>query len=467
MKRVLAMVGLAGLAIGIVTWNATPAAVGQNQASPRSDEPPTTLKEDLKHAKSLSRAFNFAATTIAPSVVHITEFSRVIERQSFFGPGREVVRPTGAGSGVIVTADGYILTNNHVISGAEKVRVKLSDEREFDGRVVGVDPATDLGVVKIDATGLRAASWGDSDALDVGEWVIAVGSPFGQFDNTVTAGIISAKGRTGLQGQGEDKFEDFIQTDAAINPGNSGGPLVNLEGQVVGINSQIASRTGGSVGIGFSIPATISRAVMDMLIKNGRADRGGIGIYMADAKDGSARSGVRVTSINKDGPADKAGIEVGDVITRFNGKPIDSANKLRNAIAFTSPGTSVEVERLREGKSKVVSLAVGDRTDFVPGSQAVKRFGFSVDTLPRQEARRIGSTGVYVTNIEALGPAAQAQVPLQPRDIIVSVDDQDVENAQEFDDIMRKHKRDTVRLNVIRPGWNGLEKGFLDIPARR
>ncbi len=447
------------------------AAMGQGPRAERQDDP-ASIKEDLKHARSLSRAFNHAATTIAPSVVHITEFSRVIERQGFFGPGREVVRPTGAGSGVIVTTDGFILTNNHVISGAEKVRVKMSDDREFDGRVIGVDPATDLGVVKIEASNLKAATWGDSDALEVGEWVIAVGSPFGEFDNTVTAGIVSAKGRTGLQAQSEEHFEDFIQTDAAINPGNSGGPLVNLEGQVVGINSQIASRSGGSVGIGFSIPASISRSVMDMLIKNGRADRGAIGINgLAVPPEDMMRalkvkSGVRVGVVVPDGPAAKAGLAPGDVITRFNGRTVDSVNKLRNAIAFTSPGSSAEVERVRDGKSSVITVAVGDRVDFAPGSQAVKRFGFSVDTLPRPDARRLGVSGVYVTNIEALGPAAQAAEPLQLRDVIVSIDNKDITDAQEFDEVMRKHKGESVRLNVIRAGWRGLEKGYIDIPAR-
>jgi serine protease Do len=472
MKRTLA--GVAACSVVMLALFA-PVAAGQG---PRSEAPTKpseqpSIQEDLKHARSLSRAFNHAAMTIAPSVVHITEYSRVVERQSFFGPAREVVRPTGAGSGVIVSNDGYILTNNHVISGAEKVRVKMADDREFDGRVIGVDPATDLGVVKIDTSNLKAAKWGDSDSLDIGEWVIAVGSPFGEFDNTVTAGIVSAKGRTGLQAQSEERFEDFIQTDAAINPGNSGGPLVNLDGEVVGINSQIASRTGGSVGIGFSIPTSIARSVMDMLIKNGRADRGAIGINdmavpPADMLQAlKVKSGVRVGTVVRGGPADKAGLASGDVITRFNGRPVDSVNKLRNAIAFTPPGTKAEIERVRDGASGVVTVAVGDRADFLPGSQAVKRFGFSVRTLPRQEARRLGLSGVYVSNVEALGPAAQARVPLQERDIIVNVDGTDVADDQQFDDVLRKHPGDVLRLHVVRFGWQGPEKGYLDIPARK
>ena len=465
MNRVLAGVGMGIVAVS--SWG-SPSALGQG---PRP-EPPATLAQDLKVARSLSRAFNHAATTIAPSVVHITEFSRVLERQNFFGPAREVVRPTGAGSGVIVSTDGYILTNNHVISGAEKVRVKLATGTEYDGRVIGTDPATDLGVVKIEASNLKAAEWGDSDILDIGEWVIAVGSPFGEFDNTVTAGIVSAKGRTGLQGQSDERFEDFIQTDAAINPGNSGGPLVNLEGQIVGINSQIASRTGGSVGIGFSIPSSISRSVMDMLIKRGRAERGAIGINNMAVPPPDmmqvlkVKSGVRIGAVSPGSPADRAGLQTGDVITKFNGRSIDSVNRLRNAIAFTPPGTEAELERVRDGKSSMVSLVVGDRADFVAGSQALRKFGFAVKTLPPQDARRLGMKGVFVSSIEALGPAAQASVPLQERDIIVGVDGRDVGSAEEFDQAMKAQGGGKVRLNIVRPGWQGFEKGYLDIPER-
>jgi serine protease Do len=210
-----------------------------------------------------------------------------------------------------------------------------------------------------------------------------------------------------------------------------------------------------------------------MLIKNGRADRGAIGINdmavpPADMLQAlKVKSGVRVGTVVRGGPADKAGLASGDVITRFNGRPVDSVNKLRNAIAFTPPGTKAEIERVRDGASGVVTVAVGDRADFLPGSQAVKRFGFSVRTLPRQEARRLGLSGVYVSNVEALGPAAQARVPLQERDIIVNVDGTDVADDQQFDDVLRKHPGDVLRLHVVRFGWQGPEKGYLDIPARK
>ncbi|MBX3375996.1 MAG: trypsin-like peptidase domain-containing protein [Phycisphaeraceae bacterium] len=460
------------VAVGLLaSWSVV--AVAQPIAEERSASGQASVREDLKVARSLSRAFNHAATTIEPSVVHITEFSRTVERQGFFGPAREVIRPTGAGSGVIVTSDGYILTNHHVIAGAEKVRVKLADDREFDGRVIGSDPATDLGVVKVEASNLKAAEWGDSDALEVGEWVIAVGSPFGQFNNSVTAGIVSAKGRTGLTALSEERFEDFIQTDAAINPGNSGGPLVNLEGQVVGINSQIASRSGGSVGIGFSIPTSIARSVMDMLIRNGRADRGAIGINDLAVPPAEmmralqVRSGVRIGAVVEGGPADKAGLKAGDVITRFNGRVIDSVNRLRNAIAFTPPGSAAEVERVRDGKSAMVTLTVGDRSDFVPGSQAVKRFGFAVKTVPPADARRLGLNGVYVSEIEVLGPAAQAPTPLQRGDIIVALNNREVADAEEFDIFMRRYRGESLRLNVIRPGWPSPQRGYIDLTARQ
>ncbi len=458
---------LKGVGLSVILFGLSGSVLAQPELKTKPDPTPASIKEDLKFAKSLSRAFNHAATTIRPSVVHITEFSKVYQRQGFWGPVEEVVRPTGAGSGVIVSADGYILTNNHVIDGAERVKVKLADEREFDGRVIGTDPATDLGVVKIEASNLSPATFGDSDDLDVGEWVLAVGSPFGEFDNTVTAGIVSATGRTGLAAQSDDKFEDFIQTDAAINPGNSGGPLVNLEGLVVGINSQIASRTGGSVGIGFSIPSSISRSVMDMLIKSGRVERGAIGINnMAVAPKGSGKfSGVMVGFILPGSPAEKAGLKNGDIVTRFNGRPVDTVNRLRNAIAFTPPGTVADLEVASESKARALKVTIGDRTDFVSGSQALKKFGFSVDTLDPQVARQLGTRGVIVKQVEPLGPAAQVKTPLIATDIIVNVDGQPITDVSTFDDLMKANQNNKVRLDIIR-GW-GRQKGYIDIPARK
>jgi serine protease Do len=439
-------------------------ATAQDTRRPANAE--TTLQQDLKAARSLSRAFQHAAGLISPSVVHITQERTV--SPGFFQAAR--LMPVGAGSGVVVSKDGYILTNNHVIEGAEQVLVKLPDGRELKGRVIGLDPATDLGVVRVEAENLTPATFGDSDALEVGEWVLAVGSPFGVFDNTVTAGIISAKGRTGLQSASDERNEDFLQTDAAINPGNSGGPLVNLDGQVVGINSQIATRTGGYQGIGFSIPATIARAVMDQLIRTGRVDRGGIGITMAPlTPDNAARigyngtEGVIIQQVTPRSPADKAGLLPGDVIVRFNGKPVGTMARLNNAIAFTAPGGKATVDVVRDGRGMKFDVGIADRDEIVPGNRARKLYGFTVRTLPDQYAQRLGMNGVRVESVEELGAAAQADPPLQPNDVIVRVNGRPTPDADTFDDVVSSLTRARIRLDVVR----GYQRGYIDVEPRR
>ena len=438
---------------------------------------PDTTADDLKVARSLSRAFNHAAETIAPSVVHVTQRGTMYYRDSFFGPmKRQDDVAKGAGSGVIVSADGYILTNNHVVTGAEKVTVKIQDQRELEGKVIGVDPPTDLAVIKIDAHDLKPASFGDSEVLDVGEWVLAVGSPFGQFDNTVTAGIVSAKGRTGLAGATDERNEDYIHTAAAINPGNSGGPLVNLEGRVVGINSQIATRTGGSEGVGFSIPATIVRPVMDQLISHGRVDRGGIGITMAPLTPKNAEtigysgdSGVIINSIQPDSPAAKAGLHAGDVVVHFNGRPVNSIARLTNAIAFTPPGTTAELDIVRAGSGMKIDVPVANRDDIIEGKRAGRLYGFTVVTLPEQLVRRYRRQGVVVENIEPNGPAATnatsggTATPLESGDIIVAVNSQPTPDASTFDAVVAAAGRVRLRLSVIR----GMDSGYIDVPPRK
>jgi serine protease Do len=466
---------------GPLALAAPPDAPSAGEAAVQPREP--SIEESIRVARSLSKAFNHAAETIEPSVVHITQLSRVAVRRSFFEPAETQLAPTGMGSGVIVTGDGYVLTNNHVIDGAERVQVKLMDGRELDGRVVGADPATDLGVVKIDAANLTPARFGDSDKLDVGEWVLAVGSPFGEFDNTVTAGIISAKGRTGLRpgnasdtGLGRDeRFEDFVQTDAAINPGNSGGPLVNLDGQVVGINSQIASRSGGSVGIGFSIPTGIARPVMDMIINKGRVERGWLGITMSQwrsgdggavgGNSGAGRAGVIVENVVPGGPASRAGFQKGDVIVKFNGHPTDTVNHLKNLIAFTPPGTDASIDVLRDGKPLALSTTLVDTTEgrsMLPGGKGLPRFGLTVQTLPPKAIPQLNTEAVIINSLDQLGPAAEAGLLID--DVILRVQGNAVGTAEEFDSAVQAVKRDRVRLDIYRPRTN--QTGYVTVSAR-
>lgn len=437
-------------------------------------------REHITHARGLSEAFRHAAETIGPSVVHITQINRVIVRRNFFDPGEARFQPTGLGSGIIVSPDGHILTNNHVIANAERLTVKLSDQRELPAAILGTDPASDLAVLKVDASSLPVARFADSDALHVGEWVLAVGSPFG-FDNTVTAGIVSAKGRVGLAAQTDERYEEFIQTDAAINPGNSGGPLVNLEGRVVGISNQIATRSGGSVGLGFAIPSTIAQPVAEAIIRNGRVERGWLGITMVDLAPtppgGTETRGVLVQTLVPGGPAERAGLLPGDIITRFNGRPIETSNRLKNAIAFTPPGSSVNVDLVRDGLPLTIAARLTDKTTgeaVALGGKAFRDLGFAVRTLTPEVAETLSYpaevSGVVVTQVDP-GTAADT-ARLQAQDVIVGVNGQGVRNADELDVALKSvGARQTIRLHVVGVRSDGFmlawRRGFIDIAPRR
>jgi serine protease Do len=457
--------------------SAQPARSVLDAVPPRPVDP--EVAESLQQARALSRAFQYAAQNIEPSVVHIIQQRQVRIMRNLFDVGERRLAPTGTGSGFVVTPDGYVVTNHHVIAGAERVLVKLNDGREYPGTIVGTDPATDLGLVKIEADNLVPARFGDSEALEVGEWVLAVGSPFGVFNNTVTAGIVSAKGRRGLAGPA-DRFEDFIQTDAAINPGNSGGPLVNLEGEVVGINSQIATRTGGSVGIGFAIPSAIAVFVVDSLINTGRVERGFLGvegpvegqaaptpqqIALYERAGAELGQGALITNVIPGGPADQAGLEPGDVVLSFNGRSTPDYPRFRNTVAFTPPGTRAAMEIMRNGVRQQLEVVVSDSRRgqaLLPGGSAFPRYGFRVSTLPREAARQLGNiAGVVVREVEQLGPAAQ--VDLRINDIIVHVNGTAVPDTQAFDRAIRSiPEGESIRVGVLRPAtW---ERGFLDIP---
>ena len=340
----------------------------------------------------------------------------------------------GLGSGVIVTQDGYILTNNHVVDGTDKVQVELPDSRTFSAKVVGTDPATDLAVVKIDAANLPTLVIGDSDAVKVGDVVLAVGNPLG-VGETVTSGIISAKGR---QTENSDSYQDFLQTDAAINHGNSGGALVNAAGQLIGINSQILSPSDANIGLGFAIPSNMAKNVMDQLVKNGTVRRAKLGVTVQRITADLATSlglpsaqGALVSNVEADSPAARAGIRQGDVITQYNGKAITDYNQLRNIVAATTPGTTVPVQVLRNGRNQTLQATVGElaATRERSGSSRSSdrgdgKYGMSVEPLTPDLAEQVGvprgTQGVLVAGVDPAGIAADSQ--LQEGDVIEKID---------------------------------------------
>jgi serine protease Do len=392
---------------------------------------------------------------VAPTVVTIRSERRVRAAQQFpfaqdeffqrfFGDRMpqqpQPRREGGLGSGVIVSADGYVLTNHHVVDGAEEITVELTDGRSFKADVVGTDAPSDLAVLKIDGRNFPALPLGNSDQVRVGDVVLAVGNPMG-VGQTVTIGIISAKGRaTGL---GDGSFEDFLQTDAPINHGNSGGALVNTRGELVGINSQILSPSGGNIGIGFAIPANMAQNVFRSLITDGRVHRGMLGVTVQAVTPDLARSlrlasvgGALVNSVQPDGPADDAGLERGDVITAINGTKVSDSNALRNHIAALKPGTKASLTVVRDGREQTMTATLGElpsrHANATPTEDAADRSGagLSVEPLTRDTARRLGidaTGGLVVTNVDPSGPAADAG--FRRGDVIREVDGKKVEDA--------------------------------------
>ncbi|MEF8699339.1 MAG: DegQ family serine endoprotease [Candidatus Accumulibacter sp. UW26] len=335
------------------------------------------------------------------------------------------------GSGFVVSADGYILTNAHVVDSADEILVRLTDKREFKARVIGADKRTDVALIKIDATALPTVRFGDPGLLKVGEWVVAIGSPFG-FDNSVTAGIVSAKGRSLPQ----ENYVPFIQTDVAVNPGNSGGPLFNMRGEVVGINSQIYSRSGGFMGISFAIPIDVAMDVQAQLRASGKVSRGRIGVVIQDVTKELAESfglsqaqGAAVNAVEKGGPAEKAGIEPGDVILRFDGKPIASSGDLPRIVGSSKPGSRVTLQVWRKGTARDLTLVVGEITDEALASRPARgtkpteraagnRLGLVVSELTAEQKREFKVNGGLL--IEEVRNNA-ARVDLRPGDIILAL----------------------------------------------
>jgi serine protease Do len=359
----------------------------------------------------------------------------------------------GEGSGFIVSADGIILTNAHVVDDAQKVTVKLTDRREFEAKVIGADEKSDVAVLKIDARNLPVIKLGDPRALQVGEWVVAIGSPFG-FENSVTAGIVSAKGRS----LPDDTYVPFIQTDVAVNPGNSGGPLFNLRGEVVGVNSQIYSRSGGYQGLSFAIPIDVAMNVGRQLQAHGHVTRGKLGVGIQDVDQALAESfgldvprGALVASVEKGGPAEKAGLKEGDVILGFDGQPIDSAGQLPSAVAATDPGKTVTLQVWRGRATREVEVKLGEATDENAvaanddGSQA-SRLGMMVRPLSAQEKQQADvSDGLIVEDVD--GAAAEAGV--RPGDIVVAANGTPVKSVEQLRSVV-SGSRSHVALLVQR-----------------
>lgn len=381
------------------------------------------------------------------------------------GPGEpRGHRGAGQGSGVIVSTDGYILTNNHVIDNAREVTVTLPDKREYKGRIIGTDPKSDLAVVKIDGQNLPTVAWGDASKLQVGEYVLAVGNPFG-LNSTVTLGIVSALGRGRM---GITEYEDFIQTDAAINPGNSGGALVNTRGELVGINTAIFSQTGGYQGVGFAVPTSMSKPIYDSLVKHGKVVRGYLGIGIQDLNQDLAKSfgvnngkGALVSDVKDESPADQAGLKQGDVITSYQGSPVEDAVALQRMVTRTTVGSKVPVKVIREGQEKDLTVTIGEQPDnpkIAKAERGEKDYAFAgvaVQDLDRDTAKELGikgkTQGVVVTSVEPNSGAEKAG--LMPGDVIREINRQPVKSVKEFEKVSSAVKKgENVLILINRRG---------------
>ncbi len=437
-------------------------------------------KETAALLGKLSDAFAEVAEVARPAVVNISTTSTVTMEENPFGnmfndpffrhffgnqfgnpgPQQHKYKSSALGSGVIVSEDGYILTNNHVVKGADEIKVILYDKREFKGKVVGTDPRTDLAVVKINAKDLPTLPFGDSGKMKTGDLVLAIGNPFG-LNQTITMGIVSAVGRSNI---GLADYEDFIQTDAAINPGNSGGALVNTSGQLVGINTAIYSTSGGYMGIGFAIPSHMARSVMESIVKHGKVIRGWLGVSIQDLTPDLAKSfgiketaGSLVAGVEPGSPADKAGMKRGDLITAVNGTEVQDSTALRNMIASTAPGTKIEVRIIRGGKEQTLTVVLGEykenkiakKTEY---DNALK--GVTVQELTPGLRDKLNIpdnvNGVVITGVS---PDLAAQRLLQPNDVIEEVNRTAIHGVQDYDHTVSGiGARDTVLLLIYRDG---------------
>ena len=384
--------------------------------------------------------------------------------ERFFGPQgrpparRRQFRQQGAGTGFLISEDGYILSNNHVVGDADKITVTLSDGREMAAERIGTDPQSEVALIKIEGDGYDHLPLGNSSDLRVGSWVIAIGNPFG-LTETVTVGVVSAKGRSNI---GIADYEDFIQTDAAINPGNSGGPLLNLNGEVVGINTAIYSRSGGYMGIGFAIPINMATYVKDQLIETGKVTRSYLGVYiqpltpeLAESFDLEATDGILISQVSKDSGADEAGLKTGDVILEMNGKPVEDVGSFRNKVSSNPPGTEIELKINRDGKTRAITVTTGEfpgeEAAAASGPAAYEKLGLTVRDLTPELVERFGyedEQGVIVSNVMRGSPAAEAGI--QPGHLITSVNREAVASVAEFKAALRSGKDDDIVLLLVK-----------------
>ena len=445
---------------------------------------------ELDNLRQTSKAFSAVAKNAVPAVVFI-KVEKTVETGStrgsaapnqyndpfgFFGDEfferffrdrtpqqpREY-RQMGQGSGFIISDDGYILTNNHVVGEADIITVKTHDGQEFNAELVGADAKSDVAVIKIDGENLPTMPLGDSDHLEIGEWVIAIGNPFG-LTETLTSGIVSAKGRSTV---GINDYEDFIQTDAAINPGNSGGPLINLDGEAIGINTAIFSRSGGSMGIGFAIPINMAKNIKDQLVTEGKVTRGQLGAFISDLTSDVAdyfglasTRGVVVNDVVDGSPAQSAGLEVGDIILKINGRDVEGMGQLRNSIASIEPGTTVDLVVNRKGNEITLPVTIGELSTAsarnVDSEVPSRKLGLTLQNMTEDMSQRYGlrqPQGVVITSV---APDSEAfRKGIRPGTIILRVNQKEVSSVEEFNKALQEStKSQKVLLQINEQGYS-------------
>ncbi len=452
--------------------------------------PAVTVEEDMALVSRTSKAFVNIVKKAKPAVVHIkveknSRQPSTIDQQledifnnplleQFFGPHYKQFRQQiprnrvqkGQGSGFIISADGHILTNNHVVDQASSITVTLADNRVFDARIIGTDPQTDVALLKIDdPADLPVLPLGDSSKLQTGEWVIAIGNPFG-LSQTVTAGVVSATGRSSI---GINEYENFIQTDAAINPGNSGGPLLNGRGEAVGINTALFSRTGGYMGIGFAIPINMAKSIEQQLQKNGKVTRGWLGVVIQEMTRDLANSfglaraeGILISEVQEGSPADKAGIRAGDVVTHLNGVPLNDVTSLRNKVAMLQPFEKAKITLMRDGSEENVTVIIGEKpgTTAAPARSAaphtdrgrqIDRFGLTLQQLTENNKGSYSpGSGLLIIDIAPASPAEKAG--LKPGQLIESINRKKTGSLKELDKLMRTINNADKLLLRVRDG---------------